>query len=111
MSHTSGPWTAQKFPSVPMVRRIKMPHGEADTFVATVMREEGRGSDVVCRLDFSYGKSTNKDDARLMAAAPELLEALKAIVRGYDGPTVDAATAVSSHMQAARMAIKKAEGE
>jgi hypothetical protein len=49
-------------------------------------------------------------DKRLIAAAPDLLEALKAIVRGYDGPTVDAATAVSSHIQAARMAIVKAEG-
>lgn len=50
-------------------------------------------------------------NARLIAAAPDLLEALRDIVRGYDGPTVDAATAVSSHIQAARMAIAKAEGQ
>ena len=47
---------------------------------------------------------------RCVNSHDDLLAALKAIVAGYDGPTVDIGTAVSSHIQAARMAIKKAEG-
>lgn len=41
----------------------------------------------------------------------DLLAALKAIVKGYDGPTVDIGTAVAAAIPAARAAILKAEGQ
>ena len=49
-------------------------------------------------------------NARLIAAAPELLEALERIIDAYDGPTVNAANAVSGQIDLAKMAIKKAKG-
>lgn len=39
----------------------------------------------------------------------ELLTVLKAIVRGYDGPTVDIGTSIAAAIPAAREAIAKAE--
>jgi hypothetical protein len=107
-THTPGPWQLNTADGrVPAIRCIHMPHGEADTYRASI---QTLARVHVCELDFGYGQSVDLANARLIAAAPALLEALKAIVRGYDGPTVDAATAVSSHIQAARMAIGKAEG-
>ena len=106
--HTPGPWQLNTAEGrIPPIRKVKMPYGEADTFRAVVQTPTRSH---VCELDFGYGKAVDEANAHLIAAAPDLLEAVKAIVRGYDGPTVDAATAVSAHIQAARMAIAKAEG-
>ena len=45
-------------------------------------------------------------DARLMAAAPELLEALKRLVTG-----MERGVTFSSQVEAGRQAVKKAEGD
>ena len=49
-------------------------------------------------------------DARLIAAAPELLEALEKIVRMFEGAD-DTVWAVEDYRQKARAAIAKAKGE
>mgnify|MGYP001572091023 CR=1 FL=1 len=58
---------------LPAVRKVKQPHGEASTYVATIHSAAGH----VCKLDFGYGRNEDEANARLFAAAPELLEALK----------------------------------
>lgn len=67
---------------LPIVRVRKMPHGEADTYTATIRTVSGEH---VCVLDFGYGSKSDEAHARLIAAAPQLLSALKelvAVVRG-----------------------------
>ncbi len=49
-----------------------MANGEADTYCASIKD--------VCRLEFGYGRKTDEANARLIAAAPDLLEACKALV-------------------------------
>ena len=50
------------------------------------------------------------EDARLIAAAPDLLEALEKIVRMFEGAD-DTVWAVEDYHQKARAAIAKAKGE
>jgi hypothetical protein len=56
----------------------------------------------------------NREDAHLIAAAPELLEALKLVVSYDEGNHIDGLEmmlAYSKALDAARAAIAKAEGE
>jgi len=91
---------------LPEVREVKMPHGEASIYVATVL---GPAREHVCKLDFGYGKASDVSTARLIAAAPELLAALKKaqidVCSEYCGE--------SHHVESCRdatTAIAKAEG-
>ena len=70
------------------------------------------GPDDDCYIEFyeiwnsafqRIGTAEEKEDARLMAAAPELLEALKGVLRVADRKT--------DEFDAARAAINKATGE
>lgn len=75
--HTHGEWgfvTANG--RLPIVREIKMPHGEASTFKSVIHADNG---DFVVALDFGYGHARNHANARLIVAAPRLLAALKAL--------------------------------
>ena len=105
--YTPGPWEINTANGrIPVVRRIKMPHQEADTFQSTVQAKTGP---MVCRLDFGYGRKTNEADARLIAAAPDLLDALRGILeigkRDMTNPKYD------TYFEAAKNAIYRATGE
>lgn len=100
ISHTPGPWHLR-------VDRPAIPNSSARWFV-----QDNANRLVLAETKALPPRLTAEAEAnaRLIAAAPDLLDALTAIVVAYDGPTVDAATAVSSRIQAARMAIVKAIG-
>lgn len=74
-AHTPGPWVFETANGrIPIVREMKLPHGEASVFKAVL-----RG---VCVLDFGYGHPAGMDEANahLIAAAPDLLAACKAVL-------------------------------
>ena len=86
--HTPGPWSADECRSGFAVYAYKS--GEA---VVQTEDDEGR-----------YGTIANEANARLIAAAPELLDALR-LVLAHDGALTGA------DWTAIRAAIAKAEGE
>lgn len=98
VKHTPGPWTAFN-------NQIAIGVGSKDSDVAWV------------RFD-NYGlrdsaRSTQEDEAnaRLIAAAPELLEACRLIVCAFDAlPPSSPARAWTIHINSARSAIAKATG-
>lgn len=71
---TPGPWHINTAGGrLPVVREIKMPHGEASHYRSSVQGD----SEHVCVIDFGYGKGTDEANARLISAAPDLLKAAK----------------------------------
>lgn len=79
MTHTPGPWRIEKSPHSNVV------------------------SDIIGATDWCVAEEIeNLDDARLIAAAPDLLAALRAVVRICDRKT--------DEFDAARAAIAKATG-
>lgn len=102
--HTPGPWTALCDPSTVRKNRMAM--------VAT-SHKEGMCIDVT-----TSGANYSEDmaNARLIAAAPELLEALKAIEGEWRGELPDTFKTppperIGVLWEKARIAIAKAEGK
>lgn len=90
VKHTSGPWTISGYYGAP--DHIAGPHGERLA---------------VMGIRTSNYPPEQWANARLMAAAPELLEALKELLpQGWGDDTMDHIPGVKK----ARMAIAKAEG-
>ena len=89
MTHTKGPWHAKK----------------EDDYVPAQVWADGR------QLAEVYGedRATRAHNAQLMAAAPELLEALKALVEYPHACEVD--SILHKHIRIAEAAISKAEGD
>lgn len=85
MKHTTGPWTT----------------AEGPTYCA--IRTDGR---VIADMRL-VGLHYNKADAALIAAAPDLLEALQRLM---DAPSHGTHQAMSRACEAARAAIAKATG-
>jgi hypothetical protein len=111
---TPGPWEIQTASGrLPVVREIKMPHGEASTFVASIRGSNGH----LFRIDFGYGTKADAADARLIAAAPELLAQLKTayafITRDYPLDSLASGNwpTVKPVVDAMATAIAKAEGQ
>jgi hypothetical protein len=94
-AHTPGPWECRETGTWP----------ETNHHLGIYSDNHPTGR--IALVEGFYAESAN---AKLIAAAPDLLAALNAIVRAYDGPTVGIGAAVSSHISAARAAIAKAEG-
>ena len=93
MSHTPGPW-----------RAVKNPMRETGYFVlAGEAKDESSMSATIARHSISHGQFDSEADARLVAAAPALLEALRQILDGTEGIPSD-------YQDAAYAAIAKAEG-
>jgi len=89
-THTPGPWRKGDHP-------FDIVAGEY-TVVATVASD---------RQGLNRGREVSEANARLIAAAPELLQALRGLIGLHDDPTpYDSATTIS----VARVAIAKAEG-
>lgn len=100
---------------LPAVRTVRMPHGEANTYTATIQTHDGKH---VCRLDFGYGHPTNIATAHLIAAAPDLLAALKEFVEWHGGahadgcPEDDTCDCIGGAINVrVNAAIRKAEGQ
>lgn len=92
--HTPGPWIADQ-----LVDGYDIHAAETRFRVATASDPE-----------MVWGAIGREEDARLIAAAPELLEALEKIVRMFEGAD-DTVWAVEDYHQKARAAIAKAKGE
>lgn len=74
MNYTAGPWQAQP------VMAHRQFHNEADHFRSILFTAEIPGKRKhVCDLDFGYGQKTDNANARLIARAPDLLDALRRI--------------------------------
>lgn len=105
--HTPGPWS---------VGSLTLNDG-----AIAVRAEEGRVALVECLTDFKRGEGhsviapVRDANARLIAAAPEMLEALRDMVFACDDPQPDPnislALALVAVLPAARAAIAKALGE
>jgi hypothetical protein len=109
MSHTPGPWHLLTMGGrLPIVKKIKMPYNEADTFRSTLATTDQMPGIIIAHLDFGYGKPTDEANARLIATAPELLDALQGILdigkRDTTNPKYD------GYYVAAREAVAKAKG-
>ena len=90
MKHTPGPWVVD-----PAVRQGFTVYAPKEGFIVGTQDEEGR-----------YGAIESEANARLIAAAPELLEALKSVIAWLDAPDESA----FSDSELARAAIAKATG-
>lgn len=76
--HTEGPWKINTIDGqLPDVLEIKSSVGEAPTYQSSIIQDSELPFDRICMLDFGYGKPEDQANARLIAAAPELLEALE----------------------------------
>lgn len=91
--HTPGPWVIQH---------------QGPDFWIDVPCDAPKHRQDVCRL--SYGNPDGKANARLIAAAPELLEALEELVNRVD-TTLHAGYVGINRIVKARDAIRKARGE
>lgn len=109
MSHTKGPWKVGKWKDSQEVM-IDAPNGEPDF---KTVKWEGLavvyGSD---DEDFDKGHRKCEDNARLISAAPELLEALQKAVADYgrEGGPWNVPRELGTWIYTARKAIAKATG-
>lgn len=89
-THTPGPWTLHPTALHPAVRSVGTPDA---------------GARRICTVGSMNGNPVDKANARLIAAAPELLEALQAIA---DTDPIDAALDPQRAVRVARAAVAKA---
>lgn len=108
MPHTPGPWKAKNDP-------VARANGEVADFYSITGPDSSHVSYVT---DTPYRTGDLGDDARLMAAAPDLLETLIALERWFDtDPEILAAMSVEEsddhdrQLAKIRAAIAKAKGE
>lgn len=96
-SHTPGPWSVDDDdrPRMEWNRHIYGPNGLA-----------------ICFMAHSNGRNPKRDaaNARLIAAAPALLEALQAIVKSLSDQDEEGLIEHAEQMVAARAAIARATG-
>jgi hypothetical protein len=121
-TYTPGPWVFKKYSldteTRDRMRKLGM-NDEADQLAvsnegqAYVMAEAGRVALVDCRVDFKRGKgyltecSEREANAALIAAAPELLEALRQVVASAT-PNIHDHPAMCEAWDTAKTAIAKA---
>ena len=100
--HTPGPWTLHPTALHPAVRSVGTP---------------GAGPRRICTVGSMNGNPVDKANARLIAAAPELLDALIALLGVAPSKAPGAGLIVGAEekhanaLQAARAANKKATGD
>jgi len=92
--HTPGPWTLHPTALHPAVRSVGTPDA---------------GPRRICTVGTMNGNPVDKANARLIAAAPELLEALKACAAVCAGETTNKRGLISA-LEQARAALAKCEG-
>jgi len=101
MKHTPGPWEAD-FETYPIMVRSQ---SETWPLVDELGNEEGRAG------VFIANTGDNKANARLIAAAPDLLEALEVILRDHMAVHGVGDLEMQPALFQARAAITKAKGE
>ena len=99
--HTPGPWIGAG-PS------FGDPLPRYTTEIVTEREDEDGAATSICELPFHHHDDENEANARLIAAAPELLEALKEIVDAADGAGWEQ---LDPSFKKARAAIARATGE
>ena len=102
-AYTPGPWEAKR--TDPQEWAINAPNGDPALKHGTW---HGLAVAYGCDESPSVGREVAEANARLIAAAPELLEALTEIVAAADG---DGWKQLDATFAAARAAIAKATGE
>lgn len=111
MSHTPGPWTLETVKtSVGVCHKVgEFPsRGTRPTTYACIYEDGSSGWRLLERGDFSG--SELYANARLVAAAPDLLASAKEFVALYDGLRDSIGKSVSEKLERAEAAIAKAEG-
>lgn len=105
MSHTPGEWLLDEVDDNPRMQFIRTNRGERETRIAVAL------GDVDC------SPSEQNANARLIAAAPELLEAVEALVAGVDDCDIESIRPriridiLIARLTRARDAIAKAKGD
>lgn len=104
MSHTPGPWRISEYAQI-------WPEDSDDSIddKNIVWRIGGANGESVCGTCDGCDAITGAD-ARLIAAAPELLSALEAVVAAYDSAFTSPNFRPPPHEVMARAAIAKARG-
>ena len=102
--HTPGPWIGAG-PS------FGDPLPRYTTEIVTDWEDEDDQRPVICTLPFRHYDHENEANARLIAAAPELLEAAEAIVARWDSPLWKDQPHTGTFIDQLRAAIAKAKGE
>jgi hypothetical protein len=97
--HTPGPWR--------IVRTSDYTSDPEDTDIQSI---EGANGDSVYFTDSGYYRP-READARLIAAAPDLLEALRGVLDHFDPYATPGYEENEQAYEAARDAIRKATGE
>lgn len=102
MSHTPGPWMLRHDAYIVPAAHADRPIGAA----ADPVDDRARYAHVICTLALRYG--LNLDDARLIAAAPELLAEMKSALEREHDP-LDEPENQSAAWHRMRALIAKAE--
>ena len=97
--HTPGPWWVGTGTS-----------DQLGPVLAIVRKEESCGA-AIAVIDTVTGDEVSQENARLIAAAPDLLNALQAIVKSLAGQDDEGMIEHAQQMIDARSAIAKATGE
>lgn len=100
MSHTEGPWRVGKFDNV-----VVADHSPTD-------KEKTGHTDVKYYGGYLIAESIiKKEDVDLIAIAPELLEACKAVIDEWHSDVNNFKRKEPFHLEMCRQAIKEAEGK
>jgi hypothetical protein len=94
MSHTKGPWAASEHGA----------YGDYDGNSIVIL-----GDDLRIAVVLGYDTKETRANARLIAAAPELLEALEAMIE-WDAREEDHAIGFYDRMDLCKLAFEKARG-
>lgn len=108
--HTPGPWIGAG-PS------FGDPYPRYTTSIVTEREDDDEGIVEICELPFHHRDDENEANARIIAAAPDLLEAIKGLLESVTDAInagdwkVDGACDPDIDIQRANAAIAKATGE
>lgn len=106
MSHTKGPWTPAVH-TVTDTMRARMEVGSRHVAICTD-HDKSAGEELLVAICGEYPDGVSMADARLIAAAPDLLAALEVLVKNYP---VSQLSNYKEPIEKAKAAIAKAKGE
>lgn len=98
VKYTPGPWTLQPY------------DGDEEWCQGDWVIKDATGTSIMGDTPYYPWHSSNPNDARLIAAAPEMLEALKAVVDDL-GHFTEVSESIFHSLHLADRAIAKAEGK